>query len=97
MVREARRRLHAEGLVDWEANRGATVPAWNIWQASSPGSKAIWAMMNVSLWGLAGRLVDVASVTEITGKVEGKAEVLDSAYLYLTPPDLSKPPSGGER
>ena len=28
-VREALRRLHAEGLVDWEANRGATVPAWN--------------------------------------------------------------------
>jgi DNA-binding GntR family transcriptional regulator len=28
-VREALRRLHAEGLVDWEANRGASVPAWN--------------------------------------------------------------------
>jgi DNA-binding GntR family transcriptional regulator len=28
-VREALRRLHAEGLVDWEANRGATVPSWN--------------------------------------------------------------------
>ena len=32
-----------------------------------------------------------------SGKVEGKAEVLDSAYLYLTPPDLSKAASGGER
>jgi DNA-binding GntR family transcriptional regulator len=28
-VREALRRLHAEGFVDWEANRGATVPAWS--------------------------------------------------------------------
>ena len=27
-VREALRRLHAEGLVDREADRGATVPAW---------------------------------------------------------------------
>ncbi|MER7282873.1 GntR family transcriptional regulator [Dactylosporangium sp. NPDC000244] len=27
-IREALRRLHAEGLIDWEANRSATVPSW---------------------------------------------------------------------
>lgn len=32
-----------------------------------------------------------------SGKVEGKTEVLDSAYLYLTPPDLTKPATGGQQ
>jgi len=32
-----------------------------------------------------------------TGSVEGKAEVLDTTYLYLTPPDLTKPASGGQQ
>lgn len=32
-----------------------------------------------------------------SGKVEGKADVLDGTYLYLTPPDLNKPSGGGQR
>jgi hypothetical protein len=31
------------------------------------------------------------------GTVDGKTEVLDSGYLYLTPPDMNKPATGGEQ